>query len=55
MQQQVKLALIGCGGIAGAHMDGYEKLAEAGYDKFHLAAVCDTNRENAEAMAKRIH
>ena len=55
MQQQVKLALIGCGGIAGAHMDGYEKLAEADYDKFRLAAVCDTNRENAEAMAKRIH
>jgi len=53
-RDQVKLAIIGCGGIAGAHLSGYESLLEAGYEKFRLPAVCDTNRENAEAFAQRI-
>ena len=54
MKDQVKLAVIGCGGIAGAHLTGYEKLLKAGYDKFHFQAVCDTNRKNAGTFANRI-
>jgi len=54
MSGPVRLALIGCGGIAGAHATGYEKLAQAGYDRFRLEAVCDTNRDNATAMADRL-
>ena len=54
MKEQVRLALIGCGGIAGAHLTGYEKLGQAGYEKFRLEAVCDTNRRKALDFAKRI-
>ena len=53
MADPIKLAIIGCGGIAGAHLDGYEKLARAGYDKFRVAAVCDTDPKKAEAFADR--
>ncbi len=54
MPDRVKLAIIGCGGMAGAHLGGYEKLLAAGYDKFQIVAVCDTNAKNAAAFADRI-
>ena len=53
MADRIKLAIIGCGGIAGAHLDGYEKLVKAGYDRFRIEAVCDTNPERVEAFADR--
>lgn len=53
MADSIKLAIIGCGGIAGAHLDGYEKLARAGYDRFRIEAVCDTDPKKAEALADR--
>ncbi len=54
MSEQVKLAMVGCGGIAGAHVTAYEKLIKAGYDKVNIVAVCDTNEKNAKAMAERL-
>ncbi|GAG11797.1 unnamed protein product, partial [marine sediment metagenome] len=54
MSDQVQLSIIGCGGIAGAHVGGYEKLVEAGYDKFRIVAVCDTNERKARKMARRL-
>lgn len=53
MSEQIKLAIIGCGGIAGAHMTGYEKLLQAGYDRFRITALCDTDPRRAAAMAER--
>ncbi len=54
MSDRIKLAMIGCGGMAGAHLTGYEKLLELGYDKFQIEAVCDTNAKNARAFADRL-
>lgn len=49
----VNLAIIGCGGIAGAHLAGYEKLLQAGYDQFRLTAMVDSDFGRANAMADR--
>lgn len=54
MSEKVKLAIVGCGGIAGAHLGGYEKLLHGGYDRFEIAAVCDTNEKNTENFQNRI-
>ena len=53
MADPIRLAIIGCGSIAGAHLDGYEKLAKAGYNKFRVEAVCDTHAKRAESFADR--
>jgi len=53
MADKVKLGIVGTGGIAGSHLNGYRKLLDAGYDKFELAALCDTNEgRRAEFAAK---
>jgi len=44
----VRVALIGTGGIAGAHLDAYSRVKEA-----EVVAVCDIVPEKAEAAAKR--
>lgn len=44
----VRVAVIGTGGIAGAHLDAYSKVAEA-----EVVAVCDIIPEKAENAAKR--
>lgn len=54
MSNRVKLAIVGCGGIAGAHLSGYERLVQNGYDKFEIVAVCDTNQDNANNFVKRL-
>ena len=53
MADRINLAIIGCGGIAGAHLQGYEKLVQAGYGKFRIGAVCENDPERAEAFAER--
>ncbi|MGD9498569.1 MAG: Gfo/Idh/MocA family protein [Armatimonadota bacterium] len=54
MSDAVRLALVGCGGIAGSHLSGYEALARAGYDRFAITAVCDVSEHNAAQFADRI-
>ena len=54
MADQVRLALVGCGGIALAHVKGYQNLHEHGYDRALITAVCDTNNENALKVADLI-
>lgn len=44
----VRVAVIGTGGIAGAHLDAYSKVVEA-----EVVAVCDIIPEKAENAAKR--
>lgn len=44
----VRVALIGTGGISGAHLDAYSKVNEA-----EVVAVCDIVPEKAEATAKK--
>ena len=49
----VKLALIGCGGIASnRHVPGYATIKQHEPDLFDLVAVVDANKTSAEAAAK---
>jgi len=52
--QKVRLAIVGCGSIAGAHRGGLQALWEAGYRDFQVVAACDLLRDRAEAMAQEV-
>jgi len=53
MPDKIKLAIIGCGGIArNRHVTGLTLLKNAGFDRFELVAACDVNREQAELLAQ---
>jgi len=54
MTEQVKLALVGCGGISGLHVKGYADLYERGCRDFAFTACCDVLEENARKRAKQI-
>jgi predicted dehydrogenase len=54
MAEAVRLAMIGCGGMAGAHREGYQKLWEAGLRDFRIAATCDVDTARAEEMADKV-
>ena len=51
MADEVALGLIGCGGMMGAHVRGYQALWEAGLRDFRIAATCDIEAERAEKLA----
>jgi len=48
---KVNIAIIGCGGIAGAHRKGYEALWENGLREFQIVAACDVDEQKAADMA----
>ncbi|MCS7223488.1 MAG: Gfo/Idh/MocA family oxidoreductase [Armatimonadetes bacterium] len=50
----VRLALIGAGGIAGAHLRGYAKIKEVEPDKFEIVAICDPVIDRAKEFAAHI-
>ena len=52
--RQVNLAIVGCGGIAGAHLRGYAELLEKNETRFRIVATVDDVPERARAMADRI-
>jgi len=54
MTEVVRIAMVGCGGMMGAHCRGYKLLWEAGIRSFSLDACCDINEENAKRMADEI-
>jgi predicted dehydrogenase len=54
MAEAVRLAMIGCGGMAGAHREGYQKLWEAGLREFRITATCDVEAARAEEMAEKV-
>ncbi len=53
--RKLPIALVGCGGIMGAHLGGYRDLYTRGIRVFDIRATCDTvesmAREKAEAVA----
>ena len=51
----VNLALVGCGGIAGAHLRRYETLIDKGEDRFRIVATVDSDISRAKAFADQIH
>lgn len=52
--EKINLALIGCGGIADSHVEGFKNLSVRGLKVFNIKAVCDVLEENAEKKAERI-
>jgi predicted dehydrogenase len=51
MADEVVLGLIGCGGMMGAHVNGYKALWNAGLRDFRIAATCDIEVARAEKLA----
>jgi predicted dehydrogenase len=54
VSKHVKLAMLSCGGIAKAHLNGYKEIYKRGGRNFTIAATCDTKIERAEDFAKQI-
>lgn len=52
--RRVNLAMVGCGGIAGAHLRGYAELLEKNETRFRIVAAVDDIPERAREMADRI-
>ena len=51
---KIKLAFIGCGGMAGAHLSGYLALKKKGVDIFDIVALADPVEANTARFAERI-
>jgi len=52
--ERLNIALIGCGGIAEYHVNGYKDLYTRGLKAFNIKAVCDVSKDNAESKAEMI-
>jgi len=50
----VYLAIVGCGGIAGAHLRGYEELLKRGEKRLRIVATVDDVAERASDFAGRV-
>jgi predicted dehydrogenase len=50
----INLAIVGCGGMAGAHLNGYEELLSKGERRFRIVAAVDELEERARAFASRL-
>lgn len=50
----LKIAIIGCGGMAGGHLRSYIKIKQTEPEKLDLTAMCDPVRENAERFADHV-
>src|SRR5262245_39234538 len=51
---RIRLAMVGCGGMAGAHLSGYERLHGKGIETFEIAAVCDPATERAQQFSDKV-
>jgi predicted dehydrogenase len=51
----IKLAFIGCGGIARRHVQAMKDLTDRGRAGFTVTAVCDANVEAAQNLAEELH
>lgn len=54
MADQLNIALIGCGGMMGGHVNAYRELRAKGFDDFRIVACCDVRPDAARAYADRI-
>jgi len=54
VSETLNLALVGCGGMMGAHRNGLRALWEAGYREFRVVACCDIEEGRAASMADGI-
>src|SRR4051795_3780169 len=54
-EETIKLAFIGCGGIARRHVMAMKDLEDRGRASFTVTAVCDSTVENAQNLAEELH
>lgn len=52
--RKLNIALIGCGGMMGAHIEGYRQLFTKGLKIFEVKATCDVQESLAKEKAKSI-
>jgi predicted dehydrogenase len=52
--EKLSIALVGCGGMAGAHVEGYKDLFGRGLRVFDIRATCDVSEGNAKDKAQAI-
>ena len=50
----IRIAIIGCGGMSGGHLNAYLTICDAVPDKVELVAMCDAVKERAEDFATRV-
>ena len=50
----IRVAIIGCGGMARGHLNAYLRIQEIAPGKVELIAMCDPVRKNAEDFASRV-
>jgi predicted dehydrogenase len=55
MEDPVRLAIIGCGGMGRRHLAGLAELSRTSFMNCSLLAVCDPNQRNAEDLADEAH
>lgn len=53
-QKVINLAMVGCGGMAGAHLNGYQELLQRGEKRFRIVAAVDAALDRARGFAERI-
>ena len=49
----IRIAIVGCGRILNAHLQGYKKLREAGVDDFRITALVARKEDDARMFVKR--
>ena len=49
----IRIGIVGCGRILNAHLHGYRKLREAGFDNFRITALCARNLDDARMFRTR--
>ena len=52
VNRELRLAFIGCGGIARRHVVAMRDLIDRGRAGFTVTAVCDANLDNANHLAR---
>jgi len=55
MDDPVRLAIVGCGGMGRRHLAGLAELSHTPHMNLDLVAVSDPNRQNAEDLADEAH
>ena len=55
MAERIKMGLVGCGGMSGAHMNAYRELWSKGLRDFEIVAACDIVSASAEERANQAH
>jgi hypothetical protein len=53
MAEKIRIAMLGCGGMSGAHMRGFQILWENDVKMFDIVATCDIVEERAAERAKQ--